>query len=88
MKPLGIRLASRSILAVIVVVFSQVATVAVAQDRFKPNEVLDFLGAIQMKHDSEALAMLENNTNLVMATDNLTKLPLLVLHQVRFPLSV
>lgn len=77
MKPFGIRLALRSIPAVVAVVFFQVATVAVAQDRFKPNEVLDFLGAIQMRHDGEAMAMLENNTNLVTATKNLPQLPLL-----------
>jgi len=77
MNPLGIRLALRLIPAVLAAVFFQVATVAVAQDRFMPNEVMDFLGAIQMRHDSEAMAMLESNTNLVLATDNLTKLPLL-----------
>ena len=77
MKPLGIGLALRFTPAVVAVVFFQVATVAVARDRFRPNEALDFLGAIHMKHDSEALAMLENNTNLMMVRDNFSKLPLL-----------
>ena len=77
MKPPGLHSAARSIPALLLVLLALATTLALAQDRFKPDEVMDFLDAIAGRRDGEAMAMLERNTNLVRAIENGSKLPLL-----------
>jgi hypothetical protein len=77
MKTSGISLTSCFRLVFIVVFLLQMADCGWAQNDSKREEVMNFFGAIQAGRENDALAMLENDTNLARAVDNLSKHPLL-----------
>ncbi|MEI8291599.1 MAG: ankyrin repeat domain-containing protein, partial [Verrucomicrobiota bacterium] len=77
MKTFGISLASCFRPALIGVCLLQMTACAWAQGNSRASSVMDFFGAIQAGRESEALAMLENDTNLVRVAYNFNKYPLL-----------
>ena len=77
MKMLRVSLASCFRPALIVVFLLQMAASAWAQGNSKSESVMELFGAIQAGRESDALAMLENDTNLVRAVYNFNKYPLL-----------
>jgi len=75
MKTSGFR--SSCQLAFAAILWWQTAVTCRAQSHAKPAGMMDFLGAIQAGHERDALAMLEANTNLANARDDVTKCALL-----------
>src|ERR1041385_2831782 len=76
MKTPGISSVSHIWLALTFSFFLHLTTGARAQANSR-TKVMDFFGAIQAGRERDALAMLENDTNLVRAVENMNKHPLL-----------